>query len=672
MSAIEEVKARVDIVDLISRYTQLKRAGTIYKGLCPFHSERTPSFVVFPNTGTWHCFGTCGAGGDVFSFLMRKENMEFHEALELLAKQAGVVLDDRGDDPDRNQRASLLDINDAAAQYFREVLLHHSAAQPARDYLQRRQIDSTTAQHFQIGFGLESWNSLRDHLSVRGFSLEQQLAAGLVKRHEERDSIYDAFRNRVMIPIRDRQGRTIGFGGRVLDDSQPKYLNTAETPLFHKSHVVFGLDFAQQAIRAADRVVIVEGYMDVIAAHQHGFANVVACMGTALTSEQLRQLQRFTSNYVLALDADAAGQAATIRGLNQARMALTRVSKPTVQPGGHLQLTERLSANLSIVSMPDGLDPDDVIRRNPAQWLDLVGQSTPLVDFYFAVVAQRFDLTGAAGKATAVSELAPLIAELGDEVERQHYVHQLSRLVQIDEVVIDSRVKAAARTAQLPQTQPERRTQAGQEKDRGTGRAPELAQAMAAAPPSAQSQGGVDHEDHLLAMLLREPDLLVWLAQTADQLNIDPPRVDDLQRTDNKEIFRALKTHMTSDEAWDLEQFQDALVTSLHPKLAKLVAYGAQLPARSDGELHEGMIKDIVHLRLQRLKAESIAIKALVDEAQRSGDPEAARSLGSVYGRIQRELDRLQPLKLRQNHQTPGWRARDTAMQTSTPAPRAA
>jgi len=165
---------------------------------------------------------------------------------------------------------------------------------------------------------------------------------------------------------------------------------------------------------------------------------------------------------------------------------------------------------------------------------------------------------------------------------------------------------------------------------------------------------------------------LVWLAQTADQLNIEPPRIDDLQRTDNKEIFRALKTHMTSDEAWDLEQFQDALVASLHPKLGKLVAYGAKLPARSDGELHEGMIKDIIHLRLQRLKAESIAIKALVDEAQRSGDLEAARSLGSVYGRIQRELDRLQPLKLRQNHQTPGWRARDTAMQTSAPAPRAA
>lgn len=195
----------------------------------------------------------------------------------------------------------------------------------------------------------------------------------------------------------------------MLDDSQPKYLNTAETPLFHDLHVVFGLDFAQQAIRAADRVIIVEGYMDVIAAHQHGFANVVACMGTALTSEQLRQLQRFTSNFVLALDADAAGQAATIRGLNQARMALTRVSKPTVQPGGHLQLTEQLSANVDS-GCPDGLDPDDVIRHNPSQWLQLVNQSTPLVDFYFSVVAQRFDLTGAAGKATAVSELAPLIA----------------------------------------------------------------------------------------------------------------------------------------------------------------------------------------------------------------------------------------------------------------------
>ncbi len=326
MSAIDEVKSRINIVDLVERYTPLKRAGTIYKGLCPFHNERTPSFVVYADSGTWHCFGACGTGGDIFSFLMRKENLDFREALERLAQEAGVSLEDEEQDQDRAQKAILQDVNEAAAKYFHDVLLHHAQAAPARAYLERRKLDAETADSFGIGFALDQWSALRDYLSSRGFSIETQLAAGLLKRNEQRESVYDAFRNRVMIPIRDRQGRVIGFGGRVLDDSQPKYLNTAETALFHKSHVVFGIDRAQSAIRAADQVVIVEGYMDVIAAHQHGFENVVACMGTALTAEQLRQLQRYTNNFVLALDADAAGQAATIRALSQARQALTRES----------------------------------------------------------------------------------------------------------------------------------------------------------------------------------------------------------------------------------------------------------------------------------------------------------------------------------------------------------
>ncbi len=232
----------------------------------------------------------------------------------------------------------------------------------------------------------------------------------------------------------------IGFGGRVLDDSQPKYLNTAETPLFHKSHVVFGIDRAQDAIRKADEVVIVEGYMDVIAAHQHGFANVVACMGTAITSDQLRQLERYTRNFVMALDADAVGQAATIRGLNQARQALTRVSKPVLTPGRGVQMTERLDATLRIISMPEGMDPDDVVRRDPALWETLIQRALLLVDFYFAVTSRRLDLGTAHGKAEAVDELTPLIAEVDNEVERQHYVHQLSRLVQVEEYIIDARV----------------------------------------------------------------------------------------------------------------------------------------------------------------------------------------------------------------------------------------
>lgn len=656
MSVIDEVKQRIDIVDLIGRYVELRKAGTSYKGLCPFHNERTPSFMVFPDSGTWHCFGSCGIGGDIFSFIMRRENLEFREALELLAQQAGVTLE-ADHDPAQDQRSRLYEINEAAASYFYAILQHHAGAGVGRAYLERRGINQETIANFRLGFALENWSGLRDFLLEKGWSLDEQLAAGLVKRQEERNSIYDAFRARVMIPIRDRQSRVIGFGGRLLGDGQPKYLNTAETPLFHKSQVIFGLDLARDAIRRDDKVVIVEGYMDVIAAHQHGFANVVACMGTSLTSEQLQQLHRFTNNFILALDADAAGQQATIRGLNQARQSLLRVQKPTVTATGQVRLTERLTANLSIVSMPAGLDPDDVIRRNPAEWQTLVAQAQPLVDFYFRLIAEQFDLTSAQGKGLAVAELAPLIAELDDEIERQHYIQQLSRVVQIDEVTIDSRVKAAAKTSKLPTEPPKKRLteRPGDSKHRPP-RAPSASAQPApweSAPetgptrqrPSAPKQAAVSQEDHLLANLLREPNLLVWLAAVTERLEIPALRPDDLHSVQNQEIFKALRHFITGDEQWDLELFQDALTPPLHGHLAKLISYSAQLPQCTLGELRLDTVQTLIHIRLEQLRIEARHLKFMQDDAARQGDMQGAKQLAEVNNQQIRELFHLQQSK---------------------------
>jgi DNA primase len=654
MSAVDEVKTRINIVDLVSRYTPLKRAGSIYKGLCPFHSERTPSFIVFPHTNTWRCFGACGTGGDAISFLMRKENLEFREALQTLAQEVGVSLADEERDPNQNQRSALYEINTSATRYFQEVLVHHPGAQAARDYLRRRGLDQNTIERFQIGYALESWNALRDYLTAHGFSIDVQLSAGLLKRNEERDSVYDAFRNRVIIPIRERQGRVIGFGGRVLDDTLPKYLNTSETLLFHKSHVVYGLDFAYQAIRSANQVVIVEGYMDVIAAHQLGFNNVVACMGTALTAEQLRQLQRYTNRFVLALDADSAGQAATIRGLNQARQALGKVQKPTLTPDG-VTITERLGASLSILSMPEGLDPDDVIRQQPAQWSQLVQSAQPLVDFYFDIVRKQVDLSSALGKGQAVAELAPLIAELGDDIERQHYVQRLSRLVQMDEVLIAGRVQAAMRTLRAAVEPQRRRT--GDDEQRSVQGTP---QALASAKPSGEKSAGKSvgqklasassassaQEDHLLANLLRDPEIFYWLANIAEQLEIKPLQPTDLERVDNQEILRSMGRYLSGDEPWDVELFQEALPNELHGRLAQLLAYGANYPAISGQLLREDTVKALLRLRLQRLKAENANVKYLLDEAQQSQDMEAVRNFTQTNNYISRELYHLQRLNV--------------------------
>ena len=638
----DEVKQRVDVVELISRYTPLKRAGSVYKGLCPFHSERTPSFIVFPHTGTWHCFGACGVGGDVFSFVMRKENFTFREALEVLAQQVGVDLSAAQGDARGEQRSRLYEVNEAAATYFQQVLSHHPAAAEARAYLERRGVDGTASARFRLGFAPTGWSSLRDHLLERGFTLDLLLEGALVKRSDERQSTYDAFRNRVIFPICDRQGRVIGFGGRVLDDSVPKYLNTSETPLFHKSHVVYGLDLAHRAIRERDQVVIVEGYMDVIAAHQFGYTNVVACMGTALTTEQLQQLQRFTNNFVLALDADAAGQQATIRGLNQARQALARVSKPVVTPGGKVQLEDRLGANLFIATLPEGRDPDDVIRQDGPQWEATVAGAKPLVDFYFDVVARQSDLSSARGKGEAVTELTPLIAELSDEIERQHYIQRLSRLVQVDEMTIGSRVQAAARTARAVADASRRRTGAREGGAQDSGAAPSADAPPTTPAPRRETRDRYDQEDHLLANLLANVDLVVWLAGVADRYHLTALEPQDWQHVENQEIFRALKQFLRSDEPWDVEQFQDMLDGHLHGRLAHLVAYGSALPPRDLAVMREDVIKGLLRVRLARVRLETTRIKYLQDEMQRTGDLEAARTFDKVNNAYLRELAHLQ------------------------------
>lgn len=646
MDAIEEIKQRIDIVDFISRYVTLKKAGSTFKANCPFHDERTPSFVVFPHTGTWHCFGSCGTGGDIFSFLMRQEQLDFREALQLLAEEAGIDLEETSSGQSEKQRTSLYEINAATADYFREVLLNHPAAAPARAYLEERQIDAAAAEQFQLGYALDSWDSLRNHLGARDFSIQEQLAAGVLKHNEERNSTYDAFRGRLIFPIRDRQARIIGFGGRVLGEGQPKYLNTSETPIFHKSRVVYGIDLAYRAIRDAEQVVIVEGYMDVLAAHQHGFKNVVACMGTSLTAEQLQQLQRYTNNFVLALDADSAGQQATIRGLNQARQSLTRVQKPRLTATGRVQMEERLAATLSIVAMPPGRDPDDVIREDVQQWEQLVDGAQPLVDYYFRIIATQYDLQSATGKAAAATELAPLIAELNDEIEQQHYIQQLSRLIQVEEATIAARVSSAGRTLQAAQRRNEHKA------PEPTVQRPILR--PEAGGPGAQAPGTlggrrpsfapnpIGREDHLLASLLQEPELLIWLAGVTHELEVRPLNGNDFREAANQEIFRALKQFIVSDEQWDLELFQDSLTSHLHGRLAQLLNYVAQQPQRNVFDVREHVIKSLLQIRIERLKSEIRTSRYLHEEAQNTDDASAVGLLFASHNQNLRERSHLE------------------------------
>ena len=383
MSVVDEIKDRLDIVEVIQPYVPLKKAGRNYKGLCPFHAEKTPSFVVFAETGTWHCFGACGTGGDVFTFVMKRENLSFGEALQLLAQRAGVELEPQSPHAaEAEKRLDLLrEINQTASTYFHHLFHHSDEAARARAYLEKRGQNRETIDRFQVGYALEQWDGLLRYLTDKGYAPADLHEAGLIIERENKSGYYDRFRGRVIVPIRDQRGRVIGFGGRVLGDQVPKYLNSPQTPLFDKSSVLFGLDQAKAGIRTAGEAVIVEGYMDVLMAHQHGLNNVVAQMGTALTEAQLRLLKRHTQRFILALDSDVAGDQATLRGLDVARQVMDREVVPVPTPRGLIRFEERLAADIRIVSLPPGRDPDEVIRESPSRWAQLIAQAKPVMDY---------------------------------------------------------------------------------------------------------------------------------------------------------------------------------------------------------------------------------------------------------------------------------------------------
>lgn len=390
MNVTQEIKSRLDIVDIVSETVTLRKSGRTYTGFCPFHQNtRTPAFVVFPDSQTWRCFGACAEGGDLFSFVMKKQGWDFREALEQLAARAGVVLEEAFP-ADLEQRAveeRLAALLAGAADYFHQLLLHAPQAVVARDYVSGRALTEQTLAEFKVGYALESWDACRNHFNAQGYNDDELVAVGLLTENPERNTRYDRFRNRLMIPIRDVNGQVVGFGARTLDkDGVPKYLNSPQTALFDKSQLLFGLDMARRHIREARQAVIVEGYMDVMQGWQLGFRNLVAQMGTALTETQLRLLKRFTRRFVIALDADAAGARATMRSLDVARETLDRTEETRFDAPHLVRHEGRLQADIRVVTLPAGNDPDKIIRENPTLWPQLVAQAQPVAAYVIDVL----------------------------------------------------------------------------------------------------------------------------------------------------------------------------------------------------------------------------------------------------------------------------------------------
>lgn len=617
MGSVDEVKNRTDIVELISGYAPLKKAGRTYKGLCPFHAEKTPSFVVFPDTQTWRCFGACGTGGDVLSFIMQAEGMDFSEALRELAQRAGVSLappTPQSQAADKH-REKLLEIHAAAAQYFHNLLGQSKEGAHAREYVADRGINSETVERFQLGFALNTWEGLKSLLIGRGYTEADLIKAGLVVKKEETGNSYDRFRNRLIIPIRDMQGRVVAFGARALNPNDvPKYLNSPQTPLFDKSSTLFGLDLAKRAIRNSDQAVIVEGYMDVLSAYQHGHANVVAGMGTALTEAQLGLLKRLTKNFVLALDSDTAGDAATLRGINLARESLDRQAVPVPTAQGLIRFEEKLDADIRIATLPQGRDPDDILRETPELWPEIIEGALPVVDFYLQVVSTQYDLETAKGKSAIVREVLPLLSEIKDRVERHHHVSQLARLVKVDERALLMELDEGPRQSSA------RRRPAPRVQD-------------SAESPSDGRKLVFGLEEYSLAVILGQPETLAVGNDELLGLGLAPISTDDLQRTENQQLFLLVSNWVTAKSPPDFyevaeenEPLVEYLINQCDPLMQShlnflLDRWGA-LPDPSPEELAKDLVGRIILLRGQHLQEEVAHLRFLQDEAEESQNEE--------------------------------------------------
>lgn len=403
---IDEVRERTDIVEVISRYVRLERSGRRLRGLCPFHAEKTPSFYVEPEKQLFHCFG-CHAGGNVFNFLMRLENAPFGEVVRRLAEEAGIAVEARELTPQEAKRERELEqirrALELAAGYYARVLFSEEGAS-ARRYLKGRGLNAQVARVFGLGYAPPTWHALHEHLRGHGIPDEIALKAGLLGRGER--GPYDWLRNRITFPIVDTRGRTVGFGGRALGADGPKYLNTAESPVFSKRRQLYGLNIAKDQAARTGRLVVVEGYMDVVGLYRHGFAGAVATLGTAFTQEQARLIKRFAGEVVLAYDADAAGQAATLRGL---------------------ELLRGEGLEVRIVELPEGHDPDSLVLQHGLDaFEELLERSLPLVEYQMKEALRGVDLASVRGRMQATERLLPILASVDNPVGREGYVTQLA------------------------------------------------------------------------------------------------------------------------------------------------------------------------------------------------------------------------------------------------------
>ena len=412
--AIEKLKERIDIVELIGSYVQLKKAGRNFKGLCPFHQEKTPSFVVSPDRQLWRCFGSCGIGGDAIAFYMKYENLSFLEALKDLAQRYGIVIEKMPvEDKITHYKERLVKVNEAAEDFYHYILTKSSIGKTALDYLKKRSISDKIIDTFQLGYSPSSWDSLSRFLSTKKFNTHELVDSGLCIQKQQGESVYDRFRGRVMFPLKDHRGNTVGFSGRILGDkSEAKYVNTPETTLYHKRSMLFGLHITKEAVKKENKIFLVEGEFDMIMPFQQGISTIAAIKGSALTTEQLQLIKRYTNRVYLALDADKAGEEAIRRAI---------------------EIAEPMGFELGVITIEGGKDPDEAVRTNEVEFKKSLEHPAPVYDFLLQLFAKKYPPSDPFNKKQIGEEMAPFLYAITNPIIQSYYIKQLAKLLDVSE-----------------------------------------------------------------------------------------------------------------------------------------------------------------------------------------------------------------------------------------------
>lgn len=569
MDELEQIKSKINIVDFVNDYVPLKRAGRNFRAPCPFHSEKTPSFIVSPERQIWHCFGACGEGGDIFRFLMKWENLEFPEALRILAKRAGVALREYAPSDTSRAKEKLYEINHLASEFYHYLLLNHPSGKKALDYVLGRGINKRSIELFKIGWAPNLWEGLIKFLAgKKGYKISDLDQAGLLVKGER--GYYDRFRGRLIFTLKSHRGEIVGFAGRILDPQikEAKYINTPETSIYIKGNILYGLDLTREAIKKENLAVVVEGEIDLIQAYQAGTQNIAAIKGTALTEGQASLLKRYTENIALALDTDFAGDTASRRGI---------------------EIADQAGLNIRVIKLASGKDPDECVRKDLKGWFESVKKAVPFFDFLLDSAFERYDGSTAEGKKKISQELLPPLANISNEIVKAHYIKKLSRQIDLSEEVILSAMAKAAR----------RETEGKIEDKRGT-----------------RSSREEILEEYLLSLLIQSPDF----SKAMEVLVVSFEGEDSAKYFTvpaMKKIFTALKEFFEGSKT----EFKISLFVKNQPKelgaiIDRLYLKDLGGDLTKEENLNVEIQKAIQEIKSQNLKRELRALSGKIRQSQ--------------------------------------------------------